>query len=59
MNNNGWMVWPPIRYSYQTVNNELPSPAPDRQPSCSARKMPASAYDSRAWKTVNCTCLAT
>ncbi|MGH6854114.1 MAG: ABC transporter permease [Aestuariivirga sp.] len=25
---NGWMVWPPVRYSYQTVNNELPSPAP-------------------------------
>jgi microcin C transport system permease protein len=28
VNNNGWMVWPPIRYSYQTVNRELPSPAP-------------------------------
>ena len=25
---NGWMVWPPIRYSYTTVNNELPTPAP-------------------------------
>ena len=25
---NGWMIWPPIRYSYQTVNNEIPSPAP-------------------------------
>lgn len=25
---NGWAVWPPIRYSYQTVNNEIPSPAP-------------------------------
>ena len=25
---NGWMVWPPIRYSYQSVNNEIPSPAP-------------------------------
>ena len=25
---NGWMVWPPIRYSYRTVNTELPSPAP-------------------------------
>ncbi len=24
----GWMVWPPIRYSYQTVNNEIPTPAP-------------------------------
>jgi microcin C transport system permease protein len=25
---NGWMVWPAIRYSYGTVNNELPTPAP-------------------------------
>ena len=25
---NGWMIWPLIRYSYNTVNNELPMPAP-------------------------------
>ena len=25
---NGWLIWPPIRYSYGTVNNEIPSPAP-------------------------------
>jgi microcin C transport system permease protein len=25
---NGWLIWPPIRYSYNTVNNELPRPAP-------------------------------
>jgi microcin C transport system permease protein len=25
---NGWMIWPPIRYSYNTVNTELPLPAP-------------------------------
>jgi microcin C transport system permease protein len=25
---NGWMIWPLIRYSYNTVNNELPRPAP-------------------------------
>ena len=25
---NGWILWPLIRYSYNTVNNELPSPAP-------------------------------
>lgn len=24
----GWMIWPPIRYSYQTINYDLPSPAP-------------------------------
>jgi microcin C transport system permease protein len=27
---NGWMIWPPIRYSYRTVNNELAEPAPAR-----------------------------
>jgi microcin C transport system permease protein len=27
---NGWMIWPPIRYSYNTVNNDLPAPAPSR-----------------------------
>ncbi|MCX5516639.1 ABC transporter permease [Kaistia algarum] len=25
---NGWMLWPPIRYSYNTVNNEMSMPAP-------------------------------
>jgi microcin C transport system permease protein len=25
---NGWMIWPPIRYSYNTPNNEIPEPAP-------------------------------
>ena len=25
---NGWMIWPPIRYSYRTVNTEIPVPAP-------------------------------
>jgi microcin C transport system permease protein len=25
---NGWEIWPPIRYSYSTVNNEIPDPAP-------------------------------
>lgn len=24
----GWMLWPPIRYSYQTINYNLPVPAP-------------------------------
>jgi microcin C transport system permease protein len=27
---NGWMIWPPIRYSYRTVNNEIPEAAPAR-----------------------------
>ncbi len=25
---NGWMVWPPIRYSYKSVNHAMPTPAP-------------------------------
>ncbi|PZO79719.1 MAG: peptide ABC transporter permease [Mesorhizobium amorphae] len=25
---NGWLVWPPIRYSYNTANNEIPEAAP-------------------------------
>lgn len=28
INENGWMVWPPIRYSYNTINLNLPVPAP-------------------------------
>jgi microcin C transport system permease protein len=24
----GWMVWPPVRYSYDTINYDLPVPAP-------------------------------
>lgn len=24
----GWMMWPPIRFSYDTINYELPTPAP-------------------------------
>ncbi|MBB5753187.1 ABC transporter permease [Prosthecomicrobium pneumaticum] len=24
----GWMVWPPIRYSYRSVNNEVATPVP-------------------------------
>ncbi len=24
----GWMIWPPIRYSYRTINLNLPEPAP-------------------------------
>lgn len=24
----GWMIWPPVRYSYDTINYDLPTPAP-------------------------------
>lgn len=26
----GWAIWPPIRYSYRTVNTEIPEPAPTK-----------------------------
>lgn len=26
----GWMIWPPIRFSYDTISYELPEPAPSR-----------------------------
>ena len=38
---NGWMVWPVIRYSYRTVNNEIPVPAPARPSSCSTGRRSA------------------
>ena len=30
INQNGWALWPPIRYSYNTVNNEIPTAAPSK-----------------------------
>ena len=27
---NGWVLWPPIRYSFRTVNNEMPGAAPTK-----------------------------
>jgi microcin C transport system permease protein len=30
INANGWMIWPPLRYSYNTVNQEVPMPVPSR-----------------------------
>lgn len=28
INANGWMIWPPLRYSYQTANSNIPHSAP-------------------------------
>ena len=28
INDKGWMLWPPVRYSYDTINYNLPVPAP-------------------------------
>ena len=38
INANGWLAWPPIRYSYRSVNKDIPTSAPSK---------PAFLYDSR------------
>jgi microcin C transport system permease protein len=38
INAHGWMLWPPIRFSYRTVNKEVPTAAPSK---------PAFLFDSR------------
>lgn len=30
INEKGWMIWPPIRYSYDTINYNLTEPAPSK-----------------------------
>ncbi|HEU4838882.1 MAG TPA: ABC transporter permease [Micavibrio sp.] len=30
INAKGWMVWPPIRFSYDTISYDLPEPAPSK-----------------------------
>jgi microcin C transport system permease protein len=48
----GWMIWPPVRYSYDTHNLDLPTPAPspptwmlsDRQCEAAAAKLNKSNY---------------
>lgn len=51
---NGWIVWPPIRYSYNTVNNELPFPAPSRPAYSLTREEACSKYQAGA-ADPNCT----
>lgn len=44
VNANGWMIWPLIRYSYRSVNNALPTPAPSKPAFLLSRKEACSAY---------------
>lgn len=53
VNASGWMIWPPIRYSYQTVNNELPSPAPS-PPALSLSKEEACTRYDKGVDDINC-----
>jgi len=51
---NGWMLWPLIRYSYATINLELPSPAPSPPSWLLDGEKRCSAYPDGA-NDVNCT----
>jgi microcin C transport system permease protein len=51
---NGWMIWPPIRYSYRTVNNELPTPAPSPPWWTMSKKERCARYP-QAVEDLNCT----
>jgi microcin C transport system permease protein len=44
INANGWMVWPPIRYSYNTVNAEIPQSAPSSPAGMLTREVACSKY---------------
>jgi microcin C transport system permease protein len=48
INANGWMVWPPIRYSYQTVNSNIPHSAPTAPFWLMSREERCSAYPLKA-----------
>jgi microcin C transport system permease protein len=59
INANGWLIWPPLRYSYNTVNREVPMPTPsrpayllDRDEACV--KYPLKAQDPQCtWSNMN------
>jgi microcin C transport system permease protein len=44
---NGWMIWPPIHYSYNTVNTELPLPAPSPPASTLAKNIACAKYPAK------------
>ena len=44
VNDNGWMIWPPIHYSYRSVNNALPMPAPSKPAFLMSRETACNAY---------------
>jgi microcin C transport system permease protein len=48
INANGWMIWPVIRYSYNTVNRELPMAAPSRPALFLERNVACSKYPLKA-----------
>ncbi len=51
---NGWMIWPPIRYSYRTSNNEIPEAAPAKPSWMYSAEQRCARYPQGA-ADVNCT----
>ncbi len=51
---NGWMIWPPIRYSYNTPNNEIPEAAPAKPSWLYAKEQRCSRYE-KGVDDPNCT----
>jgi microcin C transport system permease protein len=41
---NGWTIWPPVRYNYRTVNNEMPNAAPTKPAFLYSRAQLCQAY---------------
>lgn len=42
---NGFMIWPPVRYSYQTIINQLPEPAPTKPSWLYTQKQRCAGYE--------------
>lgn len=50
----GWMLWPPLRYSYRTVNNEIPEAAPAKPSWMYTKEQRCERYDNGV-DDANCT----
>jgi microcin C transport system permease protein len=55
IDDHGFMLWPPIRYSYRTINRQLPVPAPS-PPTWTLSKAQCRAAVLRTYKKPNGTC---
>jgi microcin C transport system permease protein len=51
---NGWLIWPPIRYSYRTVNDDIPEAAPAKPSWLYTKEQRCSRYP-QGVKDPNCT----
>jgi microcin C transport system permease protein len=51
---NGWLVWPPVRYSYRTTNDDIPEAAPAKPSWMYSKEQRCSRYPLGA-EDANCT----